>query len=146
MAAEQVAPRSSRHTPSRKRAGGTTGGTDGNNMDDGPALALAVGSPMTTTPAGQVLSPESPKRATQRVQAASPSAPTRDMTLSELTHAFQHLAAQSDHDKVWCAKVEKPSLTMLSASKASAHSLRQLKHWSWPESLRPKLLIPLQQR
>ena len=36
----------------------------------------------------------------------SPSAPTRDMNLSELTHTYQHLAAQVSLDKAWAKTVE----------------------------------------
>ena len=66
------------------------------------------------TPAG---SPEpmaievSPKRfsdgtSTNWNEVPSPAAPSRDMTLTELTHAYQHLAAQAAHDKVWVKTVE----------------------------------------
>ena len=36
-----------------------------------------------------------------RIEAAGPVAPTQDMTITELTHAYQHLAAQSALDKQW---------------------------------------------
>ena len=39
-------------------------------------------------------------------EAPSPSAPTRDMTATELTHAYQHLAAQAALDKAWAKTVE----------------------------------------
>ena len=38
--------------------------------------------------------------------APSPSAPSKDMTISELTHAYQHLAAQAALDKQWARRVE----------------------------------------
>ena len=41
-----------------------------------------------------------------RVSAASPAAPTQDMTITELTHAYQHLAAQAGLDKQWSTRVE----------------------------------------
>ena len=56
---------------------------------------------------------ESPKRfsdGTGWSEAPSPSAPTRDMNLSELIHAYQHLAAQALLDKAW-AKTFEASIT-----------------------------------
>ena len=41
-----------------------------------------------------------------RIEAPSPSAPTRDMTIAELTRAYQHLAAQAAVDKAWAKMVE----------------------------------------
>ena len=41
-----------------------------------------------------------------RREAESPSAPTHDMSLSELIHAYQHLAAQAELDKKWMTEVE----------------------------------------
>ena len=41
----------------------------------------------------------------KRSEAASLIAPTQDMTLAELTHAYQHLAAQSALDKQWAGRV-----------------------------------------
>ena len=56
---------------------------------------------------------DSPKRFTDGTawsEAPSPSARTRDMNLSELTHAYQHLAAQASLDKA-CAKTVEASIT-----------------------------------
>ena len=39
-------------------------------------------------------------------EAPSPSAPTPDVTATELTHAYQHLAAQAALDKAWAKMVE----------------------------------------
>ena len=52
---------------------------------------------------------DSPKRFTtdgSRVEAASPSAPTHDTSMTELTHVYQHLAAQSALGKQWAGRVE----------------------------------------
>ena len=52
---------------------------------------------------------ESPTRFTGAnglASAPSPAAPTQDMTLTELTHAYQHLAAQAGLDKQWAVRVE----------------------------------------
>ena len=52
---------------------------------------------------------DSPKRFTtddKRSEAASPIAPTQDMSLAELIHASQHLAAQSALDKQRAGRVE----------------------------------------
>ena len=43
-------------------------------------------------------------------KAPSPSAPTCDMTNAELTHAYQHLAAQAALDKAW-AKLAEGAIT-----------------------------------
>ena len=40
------------------------------------------------------------------MNAASPAAPSQDMTITELTHAYQHLAAQAGLDKQWSTRVE----------------------------------------
>ena len=51
----------------------------------------------------------SPKRFTideSCVEAASPSAPTHDMSTMELTHVYQNLAAQAALDKQWAGRVE----------------------------------------
>ena len=53
----------------------------------------------------------SPKRFTDGTskgwtEAPSPTAPSRDMIPSELTHAYQHLAAQAPLDKAWVKTVE----------------------------------------
>ena len=61
--------------------------------------STSAGPKVTLSPSVDPGSPQShasPKRMTYtRVEAPSPSAPTRDMTLSELTHAHQHLVAQA---------------------------------------------------
>ena len=52
---------------------------------------------------------DSPKRllnAGSREQAPSSSAPIKDMTIQELTHADQHLAAQAALDKQWALRVQ----------------------------------------
>ena len=52
---------------------------------------------------------DSPTRFTgesTRANAASPAAPTQDMTITELTNAYQHLAAQAGLDKQWSTRVE----------------------------------------
>ena len=52
---------------------------------------------------------DSPKRFTtagSRENAPSPAAPTKDMTIQKLTHAYQHLAAQAALDKQRAARVE----------------------------------------
>ena len=41
-----------------------------------------------------------------RAEAASPAAPSADMMIMELTHAYQHLAAQSGLDRQWATRVE----------------------------------------
>ena len=41
-----------------------------------------------------------------RAEAASPAVPSADMTITELTHAYQHLAAQSGLDRQWATRVE----------------------------------------
>ena len=51
----------------------------------------------------------SPKRfsdGSRWIEAPSPSAPTTDMTIAELIHAYQHLAAQAALDKAWAKMVE----------------------------------------
>ena len=61
-------------------------------------------SPSSPAPAAS----DSPKRMITREIAVSPASNTisREMTCAELTHAYQHLASQSEHDKIWCKKVE----------------------------------------
>ena len=52
---------------------------------------------------------DSPKRFSQtssREQAPSPAAPSKDVTIQELTHAYQHLAPQASLNKQWALRVE----------------------------------------
>ena len=83
----------------------------------GRTASLSPGARKRRTPTG--VSPDpmdqaiggSPKRFTDGTstnwnEVPSPAAPSRDMTLSELTHAYQHLAAQAAHDKTWVKTVE----------------------------------------
>ena len=52
---------------------------------------------------------ESPTRFTgdkSRTNAASPAAPSQDMTITEFTQAYQHLAAQTGLDRQWAVRVE----------------------------------------
>ena len=59
-------------------------------------------------PAGPMMA-DSPKRFSSdgtHVKAASPIAPTQDMTITELTHAYQQLAAQAALDTQWAGRVE----------------------------------------
>ena len=63
-----------------------------------PIVAPSPGATSAQSDPGPAVS--SPKRMVEmRRQAESPSAPTRDVSLSELTHAYQHLAAQAELDK-----------------------------------------------
>ena len=72
----------------------------------GPA---SPGNPMLVDP-GPISGP--PKRflVGARIEAPSLSAPTRDMTVAKLTHAYQHLVAQSALDKAW-SKMFKGAIT-----------------------------------
>ena len=52
---------------------------------------------------------DSPKRYSvdgTRIEAANPVASTQDMTITERTHAYQHLAAQAALDKQWAGQVD----------------------------------------
>ena len=52
---------------------------------------------------------DAPKRLSSdgtRVEAAGPIAPMQDMTITKLTHAYQHLAAQAALDKQRAGQVE----------------------------------------
>ena len=80
------------NAPSKKRSV-SAGPTMGSPVSDpGPSQFSPGGSPVRIVGA--------------RREAASPTAPTHDMTLTELTHAYQHLAAQAELDKTWAVKVE----------------------------------------
>ena len=67
---------------------------------------MEASSPTPAPAPASVLSPESAKRVQARVDTPSPAAASRDMTRSELTHAYQHLGAQASLDKGWMKKVE----------------------------------------
>ena len=52
---------------------------------------------------------DSPKRFSgngSRALAANPAVPSQDATITELTHAYQHLAAQTELDKQWAGRFE----------------------------------------
>ena len=63
---------------------------------------------MRDSPASPPAKGESPKRMVIREIAQSPTAASisREMTLSELTHAYHHLADQAEKDKTWTKAVE----------------------------------------
>ena len=84
------------------------------NSDGGTSMSDASGRYLSPArirePAvGGVEIGDSPTRfsgETARMNAASPAAPSQDMTITELTHAYQHLAAQAGLDKQWSTRVE----------------------------------------
>ena len=90
----------------------------GNAPAVGRTASLSPAARKRRTPTGgspdpmeQVTIEGSPKRFSDGTsqnwnEVPSPAAPSRDMTLTELTHAYQHLAAQAAHDKVWVKTVE----------------------------------------
>ncbi len=90
----------------------------GNAPAVGRTASLSPAARKRRTPTGgspdpmeQVTIEGSPKRFSDGTsqnwnEVPSPAAPSRDMTLSELTHAYQHLAAQAAHDKTWVKTVE----------------------------------------
>ena len=82
------------NAPSKKRSvsAGPTMQSPQSLADSGPTSQFSPGG--------------SPARVGARRVAASPSAPTRDMTLAELTHAYQHLASQASMDQDWAGNVE----------------------------------------
>ena len=103
MAAEHGS--SSNRTSSKRRSpDGSTAMSDASGRYLSPAR--------TRDPATGPAMPEigeSPTRFTGAnglASAPSPTAPTQDMTVTELTHAYQHLAAQAGLDKQWAARVE----------------------------------------
>ena len=63
---------------------------------------------MRDSPTSPPAKGESPKRMVIREIAQSPTAASisREMSLSELTHAYHHLADQSEKDKTWAKAVE----------------------------------------
>ena len=85
-------------------------GDGGNEMSDtsGRFLSPARTREPAVGPAAPTVG-ESPTRFTgenMRAEAASPAAPSADMTITELTHAYQHLAAQLGLDRQWATHVE----------------------------------------
>ena len=83
------------------------------NRSPSPLIRKRCSPASSTEP--MIITPGSPKRFIDGTtsgwsEAPSPSAPTRDMTAFELTHAHQHLAAQAALDKSW-AKTVKASST-----------------------------------
>ena len=103
MAAEHGS--SSIRVSSKRRQG--DGGT-GNEMSDAGGRFLSPARAREPAVGGAEIA-QSPTRFTgesTRADAVSPAAPTQDMTITELTHAYQHLAAQSALDKQWAGRVE----------------------------------------
>ena len=88
MAAEQLAP------PSKKRGSSSR------------SVSPLVASPSAQSDPGPATSGSPQRLLGARIEAESPSAPTREMSQMELTHAYQHLAAQAELDKQWMSKVE----------------------------------------
>ena len=86
---------------------GALSGTRAQKRPSASAGPASLGSPAPVDPGPMSVS-GSPKRflVNARVEAPSPLVPTRDMTVSELTHAYQHLAAQAALDKAWSKMVD----------------------------------------
>ena len=81
------------------------------NMAATPRIAPARApvSPSSRPSNEPMIISDSPKRfsdGTGWSEAPSHSAPTRDMNLAELPHAYEHLAAQASLDKAWAKTVE----------------------------------------
>ena len=101
MAAEHGSS-SIRATSKRRQGDGGTAMSDASGRFLSPARAREPA-------AGKPAIGESPTRFTgenMRADAVSPAAPTQDMTITELTHAYQHLAAQLGLDRQWAKRVE----------------------------------------
>ena len=76
-----------------------------------PALSPGARKRRTATGNDDAAIGGSPKRFSDGTSASwseapSPAAPFKDMNLAELTHAYQHLAAQAAIDKTWVKTVE----------------------------------------
>ena len=100
---------SSNRSSSKRRSpdGGADGGADMSDASGRYLSPARMREPATGSAMPEV--GESPTRFTGtngHAQAPSPAAPTQDMTLTELTHAYQHLAAQAGLDKQWAGRVE----------------------------------------
>ena len=103
MAAEHGS--SSIRVSSKRRQGD---GGDGTEMSDAGGRFLSPACAREPAVGGADIS-DSPTRFTgesTRASAVSPAAPTQDMTITELTHAYQHLAAQAGLAKQWATRVE----------------------------------------
>ena len=101
MAAE-LGSSSARASSKRRQGDGSTAMSDASGRYLSPARARA--SAVGTAEIG-----DSPTRFTgenERATAPSPAAPSTEMTMAELTHAYQHLAAQAGLDKQWSTRVE----------------------------------------
>ena len=102
MAAEHGS--SNRASSKRRNNDGGTAMSDASGRYLSPARAREPASRAADQQIG-----DSPTRfigETTRVNAASPAAPSQDMTITELTHAYQHLAAQAGLDKQWSTRIE----------------------------------------
>ena len=46
------------------------------------------------------------RRVHARTDVPVPLPPSQEMTAAELTHAFQHMSAQTAEERTWCSKAE----------------------------------------
>lgn len=71
------------------------------------------------------------KRSAARVSAEVPPAPSREMSMQEVTHTLQHLMAQAAHDTLWIDSTQvaiEDHAKLIDANAAKTKMLNQIGH------------------
>ena len=110
MAAERIAPGDGPAGPPRSPGGAkrrAAAAPDAQpSMTDDPDGGITVPVPHSPLIPEQAEDGHPAKKIASPERAASPAKPTREMSLLELTHGFQSLAAQGEIDRKWMLQVE----------------------------------------